>query len=1085
MRKINLIIFIIAMGTFTVAQGMGTFTVATAATVASDESSSQTIYINTAEDLYQFSKDCTFDLFSKGINVILENDIDLKGEAFTPIPIFSGTFDGNGHTLRGLSIKVEGSNQGFFRYLQNGGTIKNLSIEGAVTPGGEKGNIGGIVGHNSGIVENCSFSGYLKGKDTVGGVVGWNGNTGIIINSLSSGIIYGERKAGGIAGYNTGTILQCTNNSGVNTTVEEFKLDYEEILMDTIDISKLSKLSPDVTDIGGIAGVNTGIVQNSQNKGIIGYPHVGYNVGGIAGRQNGYISNCQNYGDIYGRKEVGGIAGQMEPHISVLLEPSKLKRLHKELNTLQTYITKMINDTKFTSNEMTQQLSSIQGDIDNGKTHAQNLFDITEKLINKDVEEINTISVTAVEAMDKLLPITEVLEKTAGIMEKSISPLQKSLRYLIRAMNDIVELTEGYDELSSIMNYSISKIKEAEGNVKDSNSNIKDALELLKQGKTEGVLELLKSSWDNLKKAKDNVKQAINSLKAIEGSLSDMIDSMGDMGGNMGSALKYMSDAIELLKTAMDDMDEILNGTSKLLNYLANLPPLEFATTDEEYQKTKEDLFDSMGDMSKSFSEFINTMNVQGNIIMDDMQKLSDQLFLVMNLTFNMVDELINQEINTENIAENVVEDVSREDIDKKTEGKISDCKNYGAIEGDINVGGIAGGMSIEIKYDPEEDSNLMGNTTLNTVFQTSAVIKNCENNGKITAKKNHAGGIAGNMDLGYIQDCIGAGNVESTDGNYVGGITGKSYGPVVSSYAKCTLSGSNYIGGISGFAKEIINCYTLVEADRFKACVGAIAGNIDKDSNIKNNFFVSNALAGIDGISYKDKAEPTTYNNLISLENLPPIFRKLQVIFRADDKIIQTLNFDYGDSLYQTDLPAIPQKDGYYGTWDGIDIANITVDTTIEAKYFSFLSVLESMEKRNETLPLILIEGKFTGEDSLTLMTNDEPFSMPKNTAKLEQWSVIIPEDGNPSHTVRYLPPNKNKNLDVYVLKDGNWTKVHNKWDGKYLIFETAGNNITFSIAENEVPYQEYAILTVLISVAFLFVIGAKKKRKQSNTLA
>lgn len=170
------------------------------------QAQSKTIYISNAQDLVQFSQDSSIDNWSQGMTIFLDADIDLKNIDFLPIPIFSGTFDGQGHTIRGLSITVEGSNQGLFRYLQKGGLIKNLSVQGIVTPIGEKGTIGGIVGNNEGILEDCRFSGFVKGKDTVGGLVGWNGSSGMVINSTSNGIIYGESKVGGIIGYNAGLL---------------------------------------------------------------------------------------------------------------------------------------------------------------------------------------------------------------------------------------------------------------------------------------------------------------------------------------------------------------------------------------------------------------------------------------------------------------------------------------------------------------------------------------------------------------------------------------------------------------------------------------------------------------------------------------------------------------------------------------------------------------------------------------------------------------------------------------------------------------------------------------------------------------
>ncbi len=1041
------------------------------------EDSPQTIYIKNSQDLIKLSKDCTLDRFSRGILVVLQNDIYLNGEPFTPIPIFSGTFDGQGYAIKGLSITVEGSNQGLFRYIEQGGVIKNLKVEGSVTPSGEKSNIGGIAGNNKGLIENSSFSGFVKGKDMVGGITGFNGISGMIMDCVSKGNIYGESKAGGVTGYNAGTILRSTNAAEVNTTLKEGSLNIQDISLDDIDIAMLSKISTDITDLGGIAGVNTGIVQNSQNEGTVGYPHVGYNVGGIAGRQSGYITNCQNYGTIYGRKEVAGIAGQMEPHISVTMSQSKLGRLQKELNTLQSYMTKMIGDTKLAANEMTQNISSIQGDIDKSKGHVQDLFNLTEGFINQDIDEIKTISITAIDAMDRLIPITKSLENLVDLMEDSLVPLKKSLTYLAGGMDEMSELTEQFDELSVKINYSIDKLHDVQDNIKNSNADIKDALTILARGETEGVLDLLKSSFNNLKKAKENLRLSINNLSGLEIYIMDMMSAMGNMTADISRALNYMLIAINKMTKAEDDIDDMFDVIEGLLTYLTSLPPLNFATTNEEFQKSKESLFDSMGDVSNSFSELMATVNVQGITMMDDMQKLTDQLFLVMNLTFDLFDDLSNMDVEVEDI----VEDVSGKDIDKKTEGKVSYCNNFGNIEGDINVGGIAGAMSIEVKYDQEEDSSIINKANMTSVFQTSTLIHKCQNDGKITAKKNHAGGIVGNMDLGYIKDCTAAGSIESTDGNYAGGIAGKSLGPIVSSYAKCNISGGDYVGGISGFGKEITSCYSLVNIERARSCIGAIAGNIDKNSNIKENYFVSDTLAGIDGISYGDKAEPIDYEKLISLENIPPLFKEFELSFSVDNNIIYRQKFNFGDPVSKINYPAIPVKNGYYAKWTNFDSSNITFDTIIEAVYTPNLSALESKEKRNDALSIILVEGTFTNEDSLTLLQNKEPQELLQNTRPLEQWSIIIPDDGNTMHTLRYIPPNGEKNIDVYILQNDKWSKVDSRWDGQYLVFKTYGNDITFCAVENSLSYTKYiaAAGAVLLSALFIFV-KSRKKHKQ-----
>ena len=67
-------------------------------------STDETIYINTAEDLVELSKNCSYDKWSTGKTIILSNDISLKNVEFEPIPCFSGTFDGQGYTISDLEI---------------------------------------------------------------------------------------------------------------------------------------------------------------------------------------------------------------------------------------------------------------------------------------------------------------------------------------------------------------------------------------------------------------------------------------------------------------------------------------------------------------------------------------------------------------------------------------------------------------------------------------------------------------------------------------------------------------------------------------------------------------------------------------------------------------------------------------------------------------------------------------------------------------------------------------------------------------------------------------------------------------------
>lgn len=71
-----------------------------------------TVTISTRKDFLRFAKNCTLDSWSAGKTVVLTADIDLGRVNFSPIPIFGGTFEGNGHTISGLNLEQDGSQLG-------------------------------------------------------------------------------------------------------------------------------------------------------------------------------------------------------------------------------------------------------------------------------------------------------------------------------------------------------------------------------------------------------------------------------------------------------------------------------------------------------------------------------------------------------------------------------------------------------------------------------------------------------------------------------------------------------------------------------------------------------------------------------------------------------------------------------------------------------------------------------------------------------------------------------------------------------------------------------------------------------------
>jgi len=157
------------------------------------------------------------------LNCTLTADINLTGTTWTPIAInferqYTGTFDGGGHTISGLTVTGSDENAGLFGYIDKVGTVKNVKLENVqITSDYQYAYVGGVAGYSEGNIENCSVSGNVSGNshsnstsNCVGGVVGQQYG-GTITECTSSAIVDGRNEVGGVAGKtdNRATLTAC------------------------------------------------------------------------------------------------------------------------------------------------------------------------------------------------------------------------------------------------------------------------------------------------------------------------------------------------------------------------------------------------------------------------------------------------------------------------------------------------------------------------------------------------------------------------------------------------------------------------------------------------------------------------------------------------------------------------------------------------------------------------------------------------------------------------------------------------------------------------------------------------------------
>ena len=297
-----------------------------------DAATDTPIEISSAENLKKIGTEPDFPLNG---SYVLADDINLEGNAnnaWKSIGNFTGTFDGDGHTISGLYLNAGNlgptdQGLGLFTHVRQGGTVKNLAVEGIIDCSERQLNlpIGGIVGkNNGGTISNCTSSVDITGSvdSNVGGIVG-SSESGTIENCCNTGSIdvtcsSSDISIGGIVGVTSnGTVKTCENTG--NVTVDHYCTGTGGIVGYAVRGSKVSNcrnsgsIDGNESKTGGIVGENYGAVLKCYNTGDVCSDGT---AGGIAGRndsENGgsgsTVENCYNIGDVSGSGDVGGVVG--------------------------------------------------------------------------------------------------------------------------------------------------------------------------------------------------------------------------------------------------------------------------------------------------------------------------------------------------------------------------------------------------------------------------------------------------------------------------------------------------------------------------------------------------------------------------------------------------------------------------------------------------------------------------------------------------------------------------------------------------------------------------------------------------------
>lgn len=1065
---------------------------------------------------------------------------------------------------------------------ENHGYIKNCSFKGVISSNDY---VGGITSYNhyTGVIEDCSVSGYVKGIHFVGGVAGCNEgdisrcrndslvnttnvDTQITIDSMTNlnkvinlikNVDSTSEEAnedatatdvGGIAGNSLGIISRCLNMGNVG---------YEHVGY----------------NIGGVVGRQSGYVVNCTNNGkVLGRK----DVGGIVGQAEPYITVDLSSDIAYQLTES---ISKLHDTVTVTLGDAKNQSdvITNRLSAIQQFTSGAIEDVRYLSAGTVDFANGVSSATSEAFSRVDYILDETSKddgvldQITYAVDDTHSSADSFEEAVKDLKLEDYLDDNEKADYESAKNTIKNAAEIYLKYYNRAYPAYYNYyilDETHTIFTPPITpndlQYLDSDGTPidlrKPSLSDLKDDLltdpypdrfNLSKEGtwthitdsekfpvsNTEDPRQADDSQFDNEAKADARRRADALAKDAYEqqsggNSYTDDLTTAGlTIASLTGPHLEEMTDAaradavksMDSLESASAHLSEAGKQTKSIVRNVAGREDIAFPQFSAEYRDHTASLASNMAGMNDNFGSLNLEVNNATGILVDDLQSIADQFNNIMMLYTDAIDGVLEMDYTK------AYSDVSLEEASTSTDATIEGCQNFGRVEGDIDTAGIAGTMAIEYDYDKESDLTGIKDSKLNSSFITKCVLRSNKNYAEAVGEKNYAAGVCGLQEMGTIIGCSNYSNIKSSSGDYVGGVTGASYSYVVSSFSKGILEGANYVGGIAGDGNNIRNCLALVSIEGAESRFGAIAGNVENSAEIRNNFFVSDDLAGIDKISYSKKAEPVEYDkvlegNLFEAEkvitvedapseegegqveektvkldtvqysDVPSDFKKLMVTFVLEDdnldggrEIIAKVKKNYGESIGADEYPGLKNKDGFYAAWDTQELSNITTDKVVTATYKRYRTTLSEYNASDDLMQSeLLVDGMFKEDDTLDIVrTINYKEGKAETLKEYETIDVTVPDDGQMVHQIRFRPISEvTTSIDLlkgylgdeyrlYQIKDGEKVLLTPTGTmGKYSTYDIEGNKFTLSLDVGDASGAT-SKLAVFFVIVFLLVVA------------
>lgn len=577
-----------------------------------------------------------------------------------------------------------------------------------------------------------------------------------------------------------------------------------------------------------------------------------------------------------------------------------------------------------------------------------------------------------------------------------------------------------------------------------------------------------------------------------------------DVGGIVGQAepdieSEYLNDRVDDVQSSIDIINSTLNNMSSSMNNASSDVESYTENIIDQYKELLDKLQDKLNgnnDNDEKIEDFVDDISkdIENSTVADDIHGVADTVDSEIRTIADSIERISAQIKNIGNTVtetmdvvtsdDDYIEDISSADSAQNSDGVIAKSVNRGAVHGDINAGGIAGTMNVEYDVDPEYDLDITETTNVRLRSTVSDVVIYCINYGEVNSKKDCAGGIVGLQELGLVYGSEGYGTVKSETGNYAGGIAGNSASAITDSYSLCNVESEDYTGGICGKGYTMQNCISIPAILGDGEAKGSLAGIIESDGEVSTNIFVNDIYGGIDDINYSGKADSASYEAVMAMENIPDGFHRVTLVFKADGNVIDTKNIAYNANLGVSELPSIPDKDGYYAQWpENIVSKPILQNTVVEAEYHVWIeSVAGDIASQNDK-PLFIAEGKFYDDNKITLSKCDTD-NLSGDIEYSYAWKMRgtdVKDKG--TKTCHFYIKNTSGSSEVWYRDnaDSGWVKADAKEHGSYMTAEIP-YEADFAVIHKESSNMIYYICGGAAACIVVLAVIIIKKRKKRN---